>query len=134
MPPQCYRCQEFYHNSRLFNRAPKCLKCSGSHLTAECKKSAKSSAKCANCGGPYPANFSGCPSNPVNKKQQINKSNNNIWSEKAKARVQKPRQQQPQTYASAVAQNTINKNNTSEFDHATNDDTVENYDCFPTTK
>ncbi|GFU98748.1 hypothetical protein TNCV_2163721 [Trichonephila clavipes] len=72
--------------------------------------------------------------NPVNKKQQKNKSNNNIWSEKAKARVQKPRQQQPQTYASAVAQNTINKNNTSEFDHATNDDTVENYDCFPTTK
>ncbi|GFU91680.1 nucleic-acid-binding protein from transposon X-element [Trichonephila clavipes] len=37
MPPQCYRCQEFYHHSRLFNTAPKCLKCSGSHLTADCK-------------------------------------------------------------------------------------------------
>ncbi|GFW40234.1 hypothetical protein TNCV_277701 [Trichonephila clavipes] len=22
-----------------------------------------------NCGGPHPANFSGCPSNPVNRKQ-----------------------------------------------------------------
>ncbi|GFT33393.1 nucleic-acid-binding protein from transposon X-element [Trichonephila clavipes] len=31
MPPQCYRCQEFYHHSRLCNRAPKCLKCSGGH-------------------------------------------------------------------------------------------------------
>ncbi|GFY69438.1 nucleic-acid-binding protein from transposon X-element, partial [Trichonephila inaurata madagascariensis] len=49
MPPQCYRCQEFFHHSRLCNRAPKCLKCSGSHLTAECKKSTKSPAKCANC-------------------------------------------------------------------------------------
>ncbi|GFX55682.1 hypothetical protein TNCV_269701 [Trichonephila clavipes] len=27
----------FYHHSRLCNRAPKCLKCSGSHLTADCK-------------------------------------------------------------------------------------------------
>ncbi|GFY78278.1 nucleic-acid-binding protein from transposon X-element, partial [Trichonephila inaurata madagascariensis] len=70
MPPQCYRCQEFYHHSRLCNRAPKCLKCSGSHLTADCKKSTKSPAKCANCGGPHPANFSGCPSNPVNRKQK----------------------------------------------------------------
>ncbi|GFU20560.1 nucleic-acid-binding protein from transposon X-element [Trichonephila clavipes] len=59
MPPQCYRCQEFYHHSRLCNRAPKCLKCSGSHLTADCKKSTKPPAKCANCGGPHPANFSG---------------------------------------------------------------------------
>ncbi|GFU01175.1 nucleic-acid-binding protein from transposon X-element [Trichonephila clavipes] len=93
MPPQCYRCQEFYHHSRLCNRAPKCLKCSGGHLTAECKKSTKSPAKCVNCGGPHPANFSGCPSNPVNRKQ--NKDNNNIWTEKAKARAQKatPHQQ-----------------------------------------
>ncbi|GFV38759.1 nucleic-acid-binding protein from transposon X-element [Trichonephila clavipes] len=95
MPPQCYRCQEFYHHSRLCNRAPKCLKCSGGHLTAECKKSTKSPAKCVNCGGPHPANFSGCPSNPVNRKQNKDKPNNNIWTEKAKARAQKatPHQQ-----------------------------------------
>ncbi|GFT61027.1 RNA-directed DNA polymerase from mobile element jockey [Trichonephila clavipes] len=113
--PQCYRCQEFYHHSRLCNRAPKCLKCSGGHLTAECKKSTKSPAKCANCGGPHPANFSGCPSNPVNRKQHKNKPNNNIWTEKAKARAQKatPHQQQPKTYASAVAQN---KKETNTFD------------------
>ncbi|GFW49850.1 nucleic-acid-binding protein from transposon X-element [Trichonephila clavipes] len=59
MPPQCYRCQEFYHHSRLCNKAPKCLKCSCNHLTAECNKSTKSPAKCANCGGPHQANFSG---------------------------------------------------------------------------
>ncbi|GFT51127.1 nucleic-acid-binding protein from transposon X-element [Trichonephila clavipes] len=114
MPPQCYRCQEFYHHSRLCNRAPKCLKCSGGHLTAECKKSTKSPAKCANCGGPHPANFSGCPSNPVNRKQQKNKPNNNIWTEKAKARAQKATpHQHAKTYASAVAQN---KKETNTFD------------------
>ncbi|GFY48648.1 nucleic-acid-binding protein from transposon X-element [Trichonephila inaurata madagascariensis] len=36
MPPQCYRCQEFFHHSRFCSRAPKCLKCSGGHLTSEC--------------------------------------------------------------------------------------------------
>ncbi|GFY51710.1 nucleic-acid-binding protein from transposon X-element [Trichonephila inaurata madagascariensis] len=99
MHPQCYRCQEFIHHSRLCNRAPKCLKCSGSHLTAECKKSTKSPAKCANCGGPHPANYSGCPSNPVNRKQHKDKNQNNIWTEKAKARAQKatPQQQKPQS-------------------------------------
>ncbi|GFV83518.1 nucleic-acid-binding protein from transposon X-element [Trichonephila clavipes] len=112
MPPQCYRCQEFYHHSRLCNRAPKCLKCSGSHLTADCKKSMKSPAKCANCGGPHPPNFSGCPSNPVNRKQQKKQPNKNIWTEKAKERAQKstPRQQKP-SYASITAQN-ISKTNT----------------------
>ncbi|GFW90424.1 nucleic-acid-binding protein from transposon X-element [Trichonephila clavipes] len=28
LPPQCYRCQEFFHHSRICTRAPKCLKCS----------------------------------------------------------------------------------------------------------
>ncbi|GFU97070.1 probable RNA-directed DNA polymerase from transposon X-element [Trichonephila clavipes] len=38
MPPQCYRCQEFFHHSRFCARALKCLKCSGGHLTSECTK------------------------------------------------------------------------------------------------
>ncbi|GFX55973.1 nucleic-acid-binding protein from transposon X-element [Trichonephila clavipes] len=85
MPPQCYRCQEFYHHSHLRNRAPKCLKCSGTHLTAYRKKSTKFPAKSTNCGGPHPANFSGCPSNPINRKQQKEQPNN-IWTEKSKVR------------------------------------------------
>ncbi|GFX88553.1 nucleic-acid-binding protein from transposon X-element [Trichonephila clavipes] len=50
MYPQCYSSQEFYNHSHFCNRAPKCLKCSGSHLTAYRKKSTKFPAKCANCG------------------------------------------------------------------------------------
>ncbi|GFS70244.1 nucleic-acid-binding protein from transposon X-element [Trichonephila clavipes] len=111
MPPQCYRCQEFYHHSRLCNRAPKCLKCSGSHLTSDCKKSTKSPAKCANCGGLHPTNFLGCPSNPINRKQHKNQPNKNIWTEKSKERTQKStsRQQKP-SYASVTAQNTSTNN------------------------
>ncbi|GFY66801.1 nucleic-acid-binding protein from transposon X-element [Trichonephila inaurata madagascariensis] len=52
MPPQCYRCQEFFHHSRFCARAPKCLKCSGGHLTSECTKPAKAQAKCAIAGAP----------------------------------------------------------------------------------
>ncbi|GFW04404.1 RNA-directed DNA polymerase from mobile element jockey [Trichonephila clavipes] len=58
MPAQCYRCQLFYHHSRFCNREPKCLKCSQSHLTRDCTKKPDAPAKCANCGGPHPANFS----------------------------------------------------------------------------
>ncbi|GFU38885.1 probable RNA-directed DNA polymerase from transposon X-element [Trichonephila clavipes] len=68
MPAQCYRCQLFYHHSRFCNREPKCLKCSQSHLTRDCTKKPDAPAKCANCGGPHPANFSGCEKNPKNLK------------------------------------------------------------------
>ncbi|GFW30192.1 nucleic-acid-binding protein from transposon X-element [Trichonephila clavipes] len=77
MPPQCYRCQEFFHHSRFCARAPKCLKCSGGHLTSDCTKSAKAPAKCANCSGPHPANFSGCPRNPIKTKTNKSKSTKN---------------------------------------------------------
>ncbi|GFS73368.1 nucleic-acid-binding protein from transposon X-element [Trichonephila clavipes] len=68
MPAQCYRCQLFYHHSRFCNREPKCLKCSQSHLTRDCTKKPDAPAKCANCGGPHPANFSGCEKKPKNLK------------------------------------------------------------------
>ncbi|GFY08558.1 nucleic-acid-binding protein from transposon X-element [Trichonephila clavipes] len=62
-----------FHHSRFCTRAPKCLKCSGGHLTSECTKSAKAPAKCANCSGPHPANFSGCPKTPSTLRQQSQK-------------------------------------------------------------
>ncbi|GFX90519.1 nucleic-acid-binding protein from transposon X-element [Trichonephila clavipes] len=96
MPPQCYRCQEFFHHSRFCARAPKCLKCSGGHLTSECTKSAKAPAKCANCSGPHPANFSGCPKNPINTKPNKNKPTKNVCkSERLRARKIKHSQHLP---------------------------------------
>ncbi|GFX41523.1 nucleic-acid-binding protein from transposon X-element [Trichonephila clavipes] len=95
LPPQCYRCQEFFHHSRFCTRAPKCLKCSGGHLTSECTKSAKAPAKCANCSGPHPANFSGCPKNPINTKSTKTKATKNVWQERAAARKQNSKQTKP---------------------------------------
>ncbi|GFU19889.1 nucleic-acid-binding protein from transposon X-element [Trichonephila clavipes] len=95
MPPQCYRCQEFFHHSRFCARAPKCLKCSGGHLTSECTKSAKAPAKWANCSGPHPANFSGCPKNPINTKPNKTKPTKNVWQERAAARKQNQKQSKP---------------------------------------
>ncbi|GFT88254.1 nucleic-acid-binding protein from transposon X-element [Trichonephila clavipes] len=95
LPPQCYRCQEFFHHSRFCTRAPKCLKCSGGHLTSEFTKSAKAPAKCANCSGPHPANFSGCPKNPIKTKTTKSKAAKNVWQERAAARKQNCNQSKP---------------------------------------
>ncbi|GFV16031.1 nucleic-acid-binding protein from transposon X-element [Trichonephila clavipes] len=84
MPAQCYRCQLFYHHSRFCNREPKCLKCSQSQLTRDCTKTPDAPAKCANCGGPHPANFSGCEKNPKNLKSS-KPPTKNVWHERAKA-------------------------------------------------
>ncbi|GFS80344.1 probable RNA-directed DNA polymerase from transposon X-element [Trichonephila clavipes] len=108
MPPQCYRCQKFFHHSRFYARAPKSLKCSGGDLTSECTKSAKASAKCANCSGPHPANFSGCPKNPINTKPNINKPTKNVWQEQAAARKENKKQPTP-SFAEVVKKGT-NKN------------------------
>lgn len=68
---QCHRCQSFGHGSTNCNLQPKCVKCSGKHLTAVCalpKKEDLTSMndnklhiKCANCAGNHTANFRGCP-------------------------------------------------------------------------
>ncbi|GFW59951.1 RNA-directed DNA polymerase from mobile element jockey [Trichonephila clavipes] len=106
MPPQCYRCQEFFHHSRFCARAPKCLKCSGGHLTSDCTKSAKAPAKCANCSGPHPANFSGCPRNPINTKTNKSKSTKNVWQERAAARKDNKKQPTTPSFAEVVKKGT----------------------------
>ncbi|GFU69381.1 nucleic-acid-binding protein from transposon X-element [Trichonephila clavipes] len=80
---------EFFHHSRFCTRAPKCLKCSGEAISPlNAPKSAKAPAKCANCSGPHPANFSGCPKNPINTKTTKTKAAKNVWKERAAARKQ----------------------------------------------
>ncbi|GFT61576.1 nucleic-acid-binding protein from transposon X-element [Trichonephila clavipes] len=108
MPPQCYRCQEFFHHSRFCARAPKCLKCSGGHLTSDCTKSAKAPAKCANCSGPHPANFSRCPRNPINTKTNKSKSTKNVWQERAAARKENKKQPTTPSFAEVVKKGTNN--------------------------
>ncbi|GFU47473.1 hypothetical protein TNCV_4823501 [Trichonephila clavipes] len=78
----------------------------------ESSSEANNTKSVPNCGGPHPANFSGCPSNPVNRKQQKKQPNKNIWTEGqgARSEVHTTRQQKP-SYASVTAQN-VSKTNT----------------------
>lgn len=57
---QCHRCQRFGHTSQTCKARPKCVKCAGEHLTAECQKKENTPANCINCGGKHPANYKGC--------------------------------------------------------------------------
>ncbi|GBN86575.1 hypothetical protein AVEN_41319-1 [Araneus ventricosus] len=91
-PAQCYKCQEFFHHSRFCQRDPKCFKCAGNHLTKNCVKPADTPAKCCRCNAPLTENFSGCPQNPLNKKQEkeaklnrntFNPAPQNAWSNSA---------------------------------------------------
>lgn len=57
---QCHRCQQWGHATTNCRAAPTCLKCAEGHFTKECQKSMNEPAKCANCGGPHPANNTQC--------------------------------------------------------------------------
>jgi hypothetical protein len=58
---QCYNCQAFGHSSNFCGKSSRCVKCDQQHATEDCTKPTGSPPKCTNCGGPHPANFSGCP-------------------------------------------------------------------------
>ena len=57
---QCTRCQLYGHTKTYCNRPYVCVKCSGRHSTASCKKTNTTPATCALCGGDHPANYKGC--------------------------------------------------------------------------
>ncbi|GFU76121.1 RNA-directed DNA polymerase from mobile element jockey [Trichonephila clavipes] len=84
------------------------LKSTGGHLTSDCTKSAKAPAKCANCSGPHPANFSGCPRNPINTKTNKSKSTKNVWQERAAARKDNKKQPTTPSFAEVVKRGTNN--------------------------
>ena len=58
---QCTRCQRYGHTKGYCHHSPRCVKCTGNHLTPECTKIGKSAdVKCVLCNGNHPANYKGC--------------------------------------------------------------------------
>jgi hypothetical protein len=57
--PQCKICQSFDHTRNCCNKAPKCVKCAGPHLTSERDKPQFPQPKCCNCGKNHPASYRG---------------------------------------------------------------------------
>ncbi|GFY48037.1 hypothetical protein TNIN_277291 [Trichonephila inaurata madagascariensis] len=58
--------------------------CGKPHLTGDCKKTAAEEPTCCHCQGNHPANFLGCPKNPLNKPPPPPKVN--AWEERIKKR------------------------------------------------
>lgn len=57
---QCRRCQAWGHATSNCFSSPKCLKCAEGHLTIDCSKPKDTPAKCVNCNGDHPANYTKC--------------------------------------------------------------------------
>ncbi|KAJ8915733.1 hypothetical protein NQ315_000669 [Exocentrus adspersus] len=61
---QCHRCQKFGHGQSRCTAQHKCVKCGADHETGRCVKPREEPARCANCTGPHPASYRGCPKYP----------------------------------------------------------------------
>lgn len=60
-PIQCTRCQSFNHSANFCFYPPRCVKCSGEHLSSQCEKPKYlNDPICANCGKNHPASYRGC--------------------------------------------------------------------------
>lgn len=59
--PQCIRCQRYGHTKNFCHMSPRCVKCTGNHLTSDCQRKERSNdVKCVLCDGNHPANYKGC--------------------------------------------------------------------------
>lgn len=59
--PQCTRCQRYNHTKKFCHHPPRCVKCTGEHLTSNCARKTKGEGvKCVLCGDEHPANYKGC--------------------------------------------------------------------------
>ncbi|KAJ3658618.1 hypothetical protein Zmor_010347 [Zophobas morio] len=70
---QCHRCQRFHHSQRNCRAEHRCVKCGADHQTSDCEKQRRQPAKCANCSGPHPASYKGCPKFPKSQQQKASK-------------------------------------------------------------
>ncbi|KAG8236092.1 hypothetical protein J437_LFUL016143 [Ladona fulva] len=60
LPIQCTKCQQLGHTRNYCNFNPNCVKCSGPHLTSECRKETTDKPQCYLCKEPHTANYRGC--------------------------------------------------------------------------
>ncbi|ENN82258.1 hypothetical protein YQE_01366, partial [Dendroctonus ponderosae] len=58
--PQCKKCQAYGHTQKYCAMEPRCVRCTGKHLTMECKKPKNEKPKCVHCGKGHPANYREC--------------------------------------------------------------------------
>lgn len=97
---QCHRCQTFRHSQKNCRAHPKCVKCAGEHLSADCPKRPDARLKCANCGGEHTASYKGCPKFPKRPTKPARPANS-----QPKPSVSSPRTNPSTSYAQSAATN-----------------------------
>ncbi|GFU00906.1 nucleic-acid-binding protein from transposon X-element, partial [Trichonephila clavipes] len=127
-PPQCFRCQGFFHSSKYCTRTPRCVKCAKNHLAKDCKKPIDEKPKCCLCEGEHPANYLDCPKKPRHRiaEEKERKRNEkkqayitpeppkvNFWEQRAKTAAQRQQststnQQKPPTTTTSPSKQSNN--------------------------
>lgn len=106
--PQCKRCQRFEHTQAFCKRDARCVKCGGSHLTADCIIDKKVAPKCCNCQEAHPANYRGCVVAKELQKRRAMKKKADVQSSNKKQQKQitlsKPTRG---SYADVVRKNSV---------------------------
>ncbi|KAM7291266.1 uncharacterized protein ISCGN_027839 [Ixodes scapularis] len=73
-PIQCFHCQRYGHISKFCRGPQRCKVCTGPHNHKAC--TSLQDPKCANCEGPHPSTFAGCPckksATNIHKKELVN--------------------------------------------------------------
>jgi hypothetical protein len=112
-------CQSFGHTRNYCNKAPKCVKCAGPHLTSECDKPQTTQRKCCHCGKNHPASYRGCEVIKALQKLRgnMNKPKQQTKTNKIVKVVPKNEPQTTQTYKKTYSQ--VVSNNSSEGEHDT---------------
>jgi hypothetical protein len=118
---QCHRCQLYGHTQTGCKAKFKCLKCAGEHSTHICTKLKTIDAKCANCGGPHSANFTGCTFHPTETKTPETPKLTKAWN-------QTQQDQEPQANAPSQTQtkNATPEINTNKHQNQTTESTASN--------
>ncbi|GFW56158.1 probable RNA-directed DNA polymerase from transposon X-element [Trichonephila clavipes] len=130
-PPQCFRCQGFFHSSKYCTRTPRCVKCAKNHLAKDCTKAIDEKPKCCLCEGEHPANYLNCPKNPrhrIAEEKEKKKTTKkpayitpeppkvNFWEQRAKTAAQRQQststnqQKQEKTPTASTSQPKQNNN------------------------
>lgn len=91
-PCICPNCLRPSHGSSYCGMPPRCVKCGGNHASSSCperedkddpkSRIPKEKVKCANCGGPHPATYRGCPNmREYVKIQNLSRKRNQVYHE-----------------------------------------------------
>lgn len=81
---QCTNCQDYGHSKTYCAHPPRCVRCVGQHLTANCTQSKDQPPTCTLCGGNHTASYRGCS---THKNLQRLHRNSSLYFKNSKTKI-----------------------------------------------